>query len=80
MPSVAFEARQNTVGLMDKAIIDDLINTADRCFITGPVGSCQHTLLRVTAISFFLFLAFRWLMHYMKIQRHLIRRSNARLN
>ena len=42
---------------MDKAITDALINTADRCFITGAVAP-QHPLLGVTGISFFLFLAF----------------------
>lgn len=56
--------------LMDNAIIDDLINTADRCFIMGTVGSLQRMSLRVTAISSW-FLALGWLMHYIKIQRHL---------
>lgn len=72
MPSIVFRARQNTVGLMDTTIIDDLINTADRCFITGAAGSRQLLPFGVTAISF-LFLAFGWLMHYKKTQRHLMR-------
>lgn len=29
------------MGLMGKAVTDDLINTADRRFITRAVGSCQ---------------------------------------
>lgn len=57
-------------GLMDNAIIDDVINTADRCFIMGTVGSHQRMSLRVTAISSW-FLALGWLMHYIKIRRHL---------
>ena len=57
---------------MDKAITDALINTADCCFITGamaplaPVAwSYRYQLLLVPGI--------RWLMHFVKIQRHLIR-------
>lgn len=57
---------------MDKAIINDLINTADCCFITGAAGSRPRATLGVTAITV-LFLAFGWLMHYMEMQRHLIR-------
>lgn len=57
---------------MDKAIIDALINIADHCFITGAVAppapvawSYSYQLLLVPGI--------RWLMHFVKIQRHLIR-------
>lgn len=57
---------------MGKAIIDALINTADRCFITGAVAplapiawSYRYQLLLVPGI--------RWLMHFVKIQRHLIK-------
>lgn len=57
---------------MDKAIINNLINTEDRCFIMGAAGSRPRAMLGVTAISA-LFLAFGWLMHYTEMQRHLIR-------
>lgn len=51
---------------MGKAIIDALINTADRCFITGAVAplapiawSYRYQLLLVPGIW--------WLMHFVKI-------------